>query len=711
MRFFSIGRALAALGRATSFFALQASALDERLARLDTEEMLVNAARVKDISLDIENSTGSRLGISSLETPATVQAVSGDELRARGDFDVVSAITRTAGITSVATPGSGGFGFAARGFGSSSVTMLYDGTKSLINTGSLTYPYDTWNVERIDALNGPASVLYGGGAIGAAINVIPRKPSAVSEHTVRVLGGSLNTYGAALDSTGPLSDEVLYRVDISRQSSDGYIQRGDSESTAITVALAYQPADDLKFTLSGDYADRDQMVYNGLPLINGEARESLRKINYTSFDSEIPFKDHRLQLTTQWDASEQVALRNITSYMRAERLWRYASRFNYRPATDDIAVSGFGTWLQHQDQIGNYTDLSWKHSLFGFDNTLVVGIDLVRLSNDRFNDNYNGASITDLRNSNPGLFPAGAPSRNYQETRVDQYSLFAEDRLALTDALSVVGGVRFDHSDVEREDLVAHVTVDKLFTPVSWRVGTVYEITPQFTIYAQYATAIDPVGNLCCASAAQMLFDMSEGRQTEIGLKQIAWDGIFEWSLAAYRITKDNLLTADPANIGLSVQVGQQSSRGVEFTMAWAFTQDWRLEANGTVLEAEYDDFAEVVNGQRQVRDGNRVNNVPERSANLWLIWTFDPQWSVQAGVRYVGDMYVNADNSQRLAAYSVVDAGLHWDATPTLGFDLRGKNISDKFYAYTYTANGNNGGQWMLGAPRTWELEMTAKF
>lgn len=675
------------------------------------DEIIVNAEKLIITTLGDKNSTGSRLGITALETPATLQSVSGDVLRLRGDGDVVSAVTRMAGITSAAVVGSGGFGFAARGFSSSSVTMLYDGTKSLINTGSLTYPYDTWNVERIDALNGPASVLYGSGAIGAAINVIPRKPSAVRENTVRLLGGSLNTWGAALDSTGTITDDVLYRFDISRNSSDGYVQRGDSDSTAVTAAVAYEVADSLKFTLSGDYADRQQTIYNGMPLINGEVDKSLRKVNYSPADSDVPFKDRRLQLLTEWEPATDIAVRNITSYIRGERLWHYASRFNYQPATDDIVVSGLGTWLQHQDQIGNYTDLTWKHALFGLDNTWAAGIEIVRLSNDRYNDNYTGTRVTDLLNTDPELFPASTFTTNYQETRVDQYSLFAEDRLALTDALSVVGGIRFDHSAVERENLVDHTVAKKNYTPVSWRLGSVYALTPDFSLYAQYATAVDPVANLCCVTAAQMAFAMSEGRQTEIGLKQIAWDGKLEWSLAAYRITKNKLLTPDPVNAGLSIQVGQQSSRGLEATMVLMPARDWRLEVSGTVLKSEYDDFSETVGGVPTSRDGNRVINVPQRSANVWLTWAFLPQWSAQTGLRYVGDSYVNADNTQRLPAYNVVDAGLHWDATQALAFDLRGKNIFDKFYAYTSVANGNNGGQWVLGAPRTVEVVMTAKF
>ena len=669
-------------------------------------EVVVQDSPENVSSLSEANSTGSRLGISSLETPATVQVVNGETIRQRGDTDIISAVTRVAGITSLATAGSGGFGFSARGFGSSSVTMLYDGVKSLINTGSQTYPYDTWNVESIEALNGPASVLYGSGAIGAAINVVPRKPSVSAENTIRVSGGSFNTYSAALDSTGPVTDNLLYRFDASYRDSDGYIDRGDNKVQAVSGAVDWSATNALNITLSADYGDRDQMVYQGMPLINDKPDEDLREVNYTTRDAKIPFMDYRTALKVDWQAAENVNVRNISTYIRGERLWKYSSRFVYN-TDDSVTTSGFGTWDQHQDQYGNYTDVVWDHTLFGLDNTLAVGFEYINLSNDRYVDTWNGTVVTDRYNTHPGVFPGGISSKNYQETLVDQYSVFAEDRLKLTQALSLVAGVRLDNSDVERKDLYTGTSVEEKFDPTSWRTGIVYELMPNLNVYGQYSVAFDPVSNLCCVSAAQMQYALSEGKQTEVGVKQLALDGQLEWSLAAYEIKKDNLLTPDPVNIGQSLQVGSQSSRGVEATLSILPSEQWLIQLNGTVLEAQYDDFYELVGSKKESRNGNRPINTPDQSANLWVTWDFMPQWSAQTAVRYVGDIYMTSDNTKSVPSFTIVDLGLHWDMTPEIALDLLGKNVFDKFYAYTTS----NSSQWMLGAPSSVELQLTATF
>lgn len=676
-----------------------------------TEEIIVTGTAPTSTSLKDKNTSGSRLGITALEIPATVGAISLEAMEIRGDVNMVDAVSHAGGIAAQPTAGSGGYGFAVRGFGSSSVTILYDGTKSLINTGSMTYPYDTWNVERIEVLNGPASVLYGGGAIGAAINVIPRRPSETAQHTVRLVTGSFNTQRIGLDSTGPLSDRLQYRFDASHNESDGYVDYGDSDGTVLSGALRFEATDTLDFTLSVDYAERNQWAYIGTPLINGVVREELRETNYISGDSRIPFDDRRITLETSWQVTDEIQLKNTAYFLDGDRLWRYPSQFIYRPATNDILRRGFGTFLQHQNQAGDLSALMWNHPLFGLEHTLSVGFDIARLRNERLVDNYAGTDIINLYNTDPGIFPVGAVTKNYQQSRAEQRSFFAEDRLVVLPNFSLITGIRADHVETDRENLVDFTTVSKTYSPVSWRVGGVYEIAPQFNLYGQHSTAVDPVGNLCCISAAQLAFDMSDGKQTEFGMKQVAWDGKLEWTLAAYRIVKNKLLTPDPTNIALSIQVGQQSARGVEASVAVTPAPAWRIEANYTTLNAEYDDFVEIVAGTRISRNGNRPVNIPERLANVWATWDFLPQWQMQVGVEYHGDIYANTDNSQRVPSYTVFDAGLRWTPNTSVTVDLRATNLSDRLYAYTSSGDGNNRGLWVLGAPRAYELALTTKF
>src|SRR6185295_10287296 len=96
-------------------------------------------------------------------------------------------------------PGNGGSSRFSRGFGGlNSLMKLYDGQQLFVASGTLTFPFDTWSVERIEFLGGPASVMYGNGAIGGVVNVVPRRPNpSPAETTVRIGAGSFNTWRGA----------------------------------------------------------------------------------------------------------------------------------------------------------------------------------------------------------------------------------------------------------------------------------------------------------------------------------------------------------------------------------------------------------------------------------------------------------------------------------------------------------------------------------
>ena len=89
-----------------------------------------------------------------------------DDIRARGDASVIDAVTRATGVTNSGDPGNGDTALAMRGFsGQGSVLQLYDGVRLFPVAGTITFPNDPWNIERIEVLSGPASVLYGQGAL------------------------------------------------------------------------------------------------------------------------------------------------------------------------------------------------------------------------------------------------------------------------------------------------------------------------------------------------------------------------------------------------------------------------------------------------------------------------------------------------------------------------------------------------------------------
>jgi iron complex outermembrane recepter protein len=701
---------------AATCFSLAAQAADKRPETLETVEVFGRGIEGLGLS-ETRPGTGSRLDLSPLQTPASIEVLVGDVIRQRGDPSIVESVTRAAGITSEATPGDGGTALSTRGFvGHSSMMYLLDGARLFVGAGTVTFPFDPWSVDRIEVLHGPASVMYGQGAIGGVINIVSRRPNTgQQEAQVELAFGEDARSRAAVDLTGPLNDDWSYRFDASYNQADNWIDRGDSDSLALAGTLQWDVSDQLRLSLSYDYGDQNPMQYFGTPLVDGRLDESLRHQNYDVRDAKIHYRDAWTRFKAQWQASENVQVNNQAYWLDVDRQWRNVEEYEFNPDSGEVDRFSYIGILHHQQQIGDTADARIEHELFGRENHVAAGFDFnhVRFThvNDFDDPQFDAESSVPLRNFDPGVFLDLSPTIPRFRTQTDQYSVFFEDRFVVSEQWSLIAGARYDHAQLDRTNLInPAASFDAAFSDTSWRVGVVFQPAPTLSFYGQYSTAVDPVGSLITTSASAAQFDLTTGAQIEAGVKQSLWDQRLEWTLAAYRIVKKDLLTQNPASANPQdiLQVGQQSSRGVEASLALNIDNRWRIDANAALLTAKFDEFGEEDDdGNIVSRNGLRPPSVPEQAANLWVSWAVTEQWNARAGLRYVGKRFTDTANQLELPSYTVIDAGVDWAPTPQLALTAALRNVTDEVYGVAaYTTS-----QWILGQPRTAELTARYRF
>lgn len=694
-----------------SLLALCNSALANTLT-LPAGTITATADAEQRVSLDTPTSAGSRLNLTALQTPASVDSLTGEQVRARGDRSVQDAVSRSAGISRTGTPGDGGTSLQARGFtGQSSVMQLFDGNRMYTGMGTVTFPVDTWTVERIDVLRGPASVLYGEGATGAVVNVVPKKPfEGEIVNKLRLGYGSYDSQQTAFDSGGSLTDSLSYRFNLNQLRSNGWIDHGDASSTAISAALRWQANDDLAFTLAHDYGDQKPMNYFGTPLINGHLRESLREKNYNIGNDRQHYNDQWTRLTTDWQISDSLSSTNELYYLKANRRWQNAENYTWDSAGHQLLRSGNFGIKHQQEQLGDRQTFTLKHSLFGLDSQTLVGVDYNRIrfqlnSNNPFIDSNAGGEPIDLHHPQRSGFASSSAYRPQFDSLTHQFAVFAENRLQLTERLSLVTGVRRDVVHLDRNDLreeaAANKRSDTSLDGNNWKAGLVFALTHELSLYGQHATSTDGIGGLISLSPDQQQYGLSKARQTEIGIKQQFWEQRGEWTLAAYHIVKKDLLTDDPSQIGTGrqLQVGQQTSDGIEASLDLQLPHDWQVQANAAFVRARYDEFEQEVNGVMVSRAGNRPTDVPGRTANLWASKGLSDTLRVGGGVRYVDGRYADMGNATKLPSYTVVDASIAWQVLSDTTLGLQLNNLFDRQYAQSQY---NNGQQWILGEPRS---------
>ena len=656
--------------------------------------------------------TASRLGLSPLETAASVAVVSGDLIRDLGTPTLIVAKSFAPGITSSAPMGSGGNILNARGFtGTNSVKQLFNGMEIYNAGGVVSFPFDPWSVDHIGVLAGPASVLYGTGAIGGAVNVVPRRPDPATHRREVQLGvGRFGQFHEAIDLTGPLNDRVSYRFDASVYNFNHWVERGESNSQAISGSVRFDATPKLRFTVSNDFGNQDPSKYLGTPVLNNAPVPGLRYTNYNVLDARLNFTDNWTNVETLWTPSPTLSYHNNTYFLYHDRIYRDAPNYAYVPATDQVRRTQFRdintTW---ETQYGNTGYLKKSSRVLGRRNEVLVGFDLNRNYYHRWDNVRGGTSVVPALNFDPGNYLDfyNQEAKPFYRIDVDQGALFGEDQLHVTDKVSAVVGIRRDQYHVRRQDDQTFVTTESDHGGTGWHVGTVFEPAKDLAVYGQYAEASDPVNSLSSIAANQQGFHLSPGRQIEFGVKQNTLGGRAEWTFAVYDLKKEGLLTPSVDNPNLTDQVGQQSSRGVEAAFSIT-TGPVHVNVNGTILRAQFDDFNAVVGGRVVQLAGNVPLNVPERSANLMVFWDATRQWQARAVARVVGLRFADNTNvaASRIPAYQVVDLGLRWRARPNLSIDGRVDNVFDEVYADSGSTT-----QWLLGPPRSVALSLNVLF
>lgn len=713
--------------------AVAAAAASQPLLAQDADTLptiTIQSGRDTDsLSLEGTSSSSSRLGLTLRETPASVEIISQEVIQQRGARTLSEALRGAAGLSGGGTPAAPTT-LSTRGF--TNLLYLYDGIR-MSGAGVTNRVEDTWNYERIEVLKGPASVLYGDSAIGGIVNFQTKRPDRNNSGREALLSyGSHGSYRAALGLGGAVGESGAYRLDYSRNETKvGTIDRNSETLDHLTTGLSFDVSRDTKLDFSFDYTRDDGHAYWGTPLVPAgfateptdvvstpDGRVIDRRIarnNYNILDDKNTSEGYWLRARITSRITPQWTVRNEFAANKVERYWRNAETAVFvAPAH----IQRDQTIIAHdQRYIFNRLDASHEGLLAGRKNKFVVGAEISKTDFDNTRRFSNGSASTNAALRIPAIDPnvgyfnddpalmTGAGNRTDFTADVQGVALFVEDSLKLNEALTVVGGLRHDRTDVDRSvtDLNAgtYAAFGTKYSANSARLGAVYDLSRQSTVYAQYTNATIPVGSLFLLSAGNAPFPQSKGKQVEIGFKR-SLDNV-EWTAAAYQIELDNVLSRDANNPNVTVNNGRQSSRGIELGAAWRASKRLTLSGNVAALQARFDTLTEA-GGVSRV--GNTPPNVPERVVNLFANYRFEGlPMELFLSVNHTGKMYTDNANQIRINGYTTADAAVSYRIKPAL-LTFRVRNLTDKLYA-NYIGRATS--QVLIAPQRTFEL--SAKF
>jgi iron complex outermembrane receptor protein len=661
------------------------------------------------ILLDAPVASGSRLELTVRETPASVEIIDRDTMRSRGLTTTQQALDSAVGVQAGQC-----FGltcYSTRGFaGTLSLPFLYNGLRY---PGLAMSPRGTFNYDRIEVLRGPASVLNGFGSIGGAVNFVTKAADGVPETELFTSFDSWNQRVVGVGVGGSATEQLAYRLDVSHaggpRGSSGFVDRTSYEYYHASGELRLAATERFTATLAGEYIKDQGEWYFGTPTRNGRILSGTKDENFNVDDDRVA-KDIRwlrLRLEQQLDAA--TSLSNETYSNNENRYWRNAEVVDIDPVLPVVTRSDFLAIQHDQELLGNVTQLKLNQPLFGLVNRLVIGYDISRNLHQRDNNSpFAGSDTVDLFNPVPGRFSSPSPFLPNRKTRLVQQALFIEDYLNLTDALKLSLAGRRDWIDLDSRNLRTDAAFDQQWSGNSYRAGLVYDLTPGIALYGQWSRALETPSQIVTLTEAQRNFDLTQGRQWEAGVKADLPRGWGEVTFAYFDIVRTDVLTRDPLDPTLTVQIGEQSSNGFELAVALRPHPQWAIDANVSLLDARFDDFNERFGAVSVSRAGNLPPDVAEKLGDLWVSFYPNADWRLGANAQYVGPRAANNANSITMDSYTIL--GLSASRALFGGeITLRGRNLTDKVYANR--SYGTAGSQFLLGEPRSVEVSWHGSF
>ncbi len=444
--------------------------------------------RVPNTSLGTKTDTPLR------DIPGTVQVIPRQLIEDQGARDVTEAV-RNYGLMP-STNSSKTFDlYTIRGFEGGGNT-LRNGLRDFVNRSTL--GTDLSNVERIEILKGPASVLYGQLEVGGIVNIVTKQPLNTPYYAVDFGVGSFGFYKPAIDLSGPLTSDksLLYRLNADFENRDYFNDFTFSRRFQIAPVIAWRIGDNTTLTIEGQYYTRQTNSGRTLPaegtvLPNPNGKILLSRYVGEPEDDLLDRTTYRIGYNFKHRFSENWSLQNAFNALFMRYNQNVASinglRPNKRTATRTVQFYEGSVW-------NNYimdTNLVGKFNTGSIQHQLLLGFDLYRNRNPVFANKSSSLAPIDLFNpvygSNRGSL---ITSTNTDDTN-DAFGIYAQDQISLADNLKLVLGGRFDW--VETKSIVTNYITssstttsqsDSAFTP---RVGIVYQPIKPVSLYASYS--------------------------------------------------------------------------------------------------------------------------------------------------------------------------------------------------------------------------------
>lgn len=569
----------------------------------------------------LEAKGATRTEVPVMQTPVSEQVVSQQVLKDQQTVYLNDALQNVSGVTPQGSliPSDS---FAIRGFDMQNLTFEDGFRNSKYNVG---FQRSMANVQDIEVVKGPASVLYGQSEPGGLVNVVTKKPLDRFHFAIEEQIGSYNFYRTTVDMSAPINREktLLYRFNLDQENAGSFRNFINTDRTCLFPTIEWRPTRDDHATVELGYLTGIQTYDNGTPfLTNGRTAPVSIRNNYAEPNANVS------NIQDFWVKAN--ATHNFSDDLIVHAGYRSESISNPMPNQQYYAgeVGSDGELQRYYS--GNTINQNWSQEVLAdltarfktwvVKHELLAGFDFFQQT---YHYNYNYPSwenpVPPINIYNPVYgqpFPAFDPALSGNVfTSQTSCGAFFQDQMELPWHFHALAGFRYNSVSTSNSYYGTNsgTVVDN--PPLTPRFGLLWNPVKPVSLYASY-TANYGATALGAQTVNGQALPPQTAQQWEYGVKGEFLGGKLTTTASIYQLTKENIPTIDPSNPGFWTAVGQARSRGLELEVAGEILPGWRVIGGYSYINCTI--TQDSGNGFGPSMQGLRFPGVPYNSGSLW---------------------------------------------------------------------------------------------
>lgn len=688
------------------------------------KEIVVSASNPKKY-IATDNTSATRMELKLMEIPGSVQTINNVVLRDQQVNNVQEAVKNIPGVNTFSSYDD----YSFRGF--RSYSGGYDGNIAVNgqpgSLGTFDVANATFNIDKIESIKGPASVLFSRATPGGVLNYVTKQPLENRRIETDFTYGSFDQYRGMFDMTGSLTKnkKLLGRFIVGYENTKSFRDYEHNKTLFIAPSLLYKFSDKTSWKIEANYFQLDAVTsfergifatkntdgtwnYDAVPI--SWSRHTKKGVN--------KMRNFSVQSQFKHSFNENISLHIQNYYNNVTNETPFAIGGGYvtmLPSDTAMGDMSGGPGLQTPGKLPNLTNnvfLNFNFKTGKIKHRAIVGVDYMTygryyeffyyplpnapIANPDLGDSLN----TDISNLSGAYI-------GYDANTI--FGAYIQDQIIFSPKLKALIGGRFDQSKYigtyygypNKDSLIGSDTSDaRAFVP---RAGIVYQPNEQLSFYYNYSESFQPQYSNNRLAGGPFLPE--RGKQHELGAKKTILNEKLAFTLALYHITKVNVLTPDPTDsLGIrQTQRGEVQSKGVEFIV-----QGEIIKGLNGIVGYSYNEAKVTKSEAGDVGQWNQM--APNTTWSVWLKYTLQKgalkNLGVAFGSNYVGQRTTYTGPDFVLPAYTVFEAGISYKyKKASIGLNVY--NLADKLY---FTGGYNSSIIWP-GAPRSFRLNLNYTF